>query len=825
MGRERAASFGEQLRRYREAAGLTQEALAEQAGLTVSAVSALERGVRRRPYPHTVRLLAAALGLSAEERVAFVAAVPRPGIVSSVENGTPRTAPPSNLPGQLTTLIGRDREEAAIAELLARPEVRLLTLTGPAGVGKTRLALQLGAVVGGRFSDGAWFVPLATLAYPDLVLPTIARTMGLRETGGRGLLEGLRSALKDRRMLLILDNFEHLASAAPGVADLLAGCPQLKVLATSRAALQVRGEWEFPVPPLATPGTAYTSSADLLRYPAVRLFVERARAVRPSFGLSPMNAPAVARICARLDGLPLALELAAARVRLLPTGTMLARLEDRLGLLTGGPRDLPVRQQTLRGSIAWSYDLLTEGERALFRRLAVFIGGCELEAAEAICREDGCPATDLLDGLESLVRNSLLRQEEQAGGEPRLAMLETTREYALERLEASGEAAAIRAGHARYYLRFAEAADLELHGPRQLAWLNRLEREHDNLRAALGWAGRSGEAEGGLRLAGALSWFWLIRGYWSEGRGWVEGALASAERAGRTEARAKALLGAGELAWQQGDYVASRRRLDESLAICRQLRDRRGAAHALVFLAMVSWRQGDYAATRSRLERSAELSHAAGDTWGLALALHDLGQLALEQGDHAAAGSRLEESVALFREVGDEWGLALALNSLGDVARCRGDYDGEAALYEESLARFRKLGDKQNMASLLHNLGYAAHHWGDGRRAAARFTESLGLFRELDDRQGIAECLAGLAGVAAAAGQPERAARLFGATEARLEAIGARISPSNRSDYGRNVAAVRRDLGDEAFAAAWARGRAMTTEQAVACAIVEIDDR
>ena len=637
-------------------------------------------------------------------------------------------------------------------------------------------------------------------------------------------MECLRAALQARRLLQILDNFEHLVSTAPAVADLLAGCPQVKLLATSRAALRVRGEWEFPVPPLAIPAAAPVSSADLRHYPSVRLFVERAQAVRPSFALTPMNAPAVAQICTRLDGLPLAIELAAARVRLLPTGTMLSRLEDRLGLLSGGPRDLPVRQQTLRGSLAWSYDLLTDGERALFRRLAVFVGGCTLEAAEAVCREDGCPATDVLDGLESLVRNSLLWQEEQADGEPRFAMLETTREYGLERLEASGEAAATRDRHARYYLEFAEAAEPELHGPRQLAWLNWLEREHANLRAALGWTRQNRETEVGLRLAGALSWFWLLRGYWSEGRGWVEGALASAETVGHTQVRAKALLGAGELAWQQGDYEVARCRLDESLAICRELGHQRGAAHALVFLAMVSWGQGDYAATGFRLKRSAELSRATGDKWGLASALHDFGQLALEQGDHAAAGSRLEESVALFREVGDHWGLALALNSLGDVARCRGDYDGEAALYEESLARFRELGDKQNVASLLHNLGYVAHHRGDKRRAVALFAESLGLFRELDDRQGVAECLAGLAGAAAAVGQPVRAARLFGAAEARLEAIGAQISPSNRSDYRRNLAAVRRELGDAALAAAWSEGRTMTLEQAVACAVAVGDD-
>jgi predicted ATPase/class 3 adenylate cyclase len=561
---------------------------------------------------------------------------------------------PNNLPAQPTPLVGREREAAAAVALLGRDDVRLLTLTGPGGTGKTRLGLQVAADLLEAFPDGCWFVDLAPLADPALVPSAIASVLGVREEGGRPLAEALADHLRDKALLLVLDNLEQLLpAAAPGIGGLLAACPGLTVLATSRAPLRLRAEREWPVPPLGLPDRARLPPLDrLTQYAAVRLFAERAQAVRPDFAVTTANAPAVAEICWRLDGLPLAIELAAARVKAFPPEALLRRLERRLGALTGGARDLPLRQQTLRGAIAWSHDLLGEAERVLFRRLAVFAGGATLEAAEAVAGPDG--EADVFGALASLVDQSLVRQGEGPGalpeGEPRFSMLETIREYGLEQLERSGEAEEAHERHATFFLALAEAAEGELGGPAQGAWLGRLEDEHANLRAALGWA-LEREPGTALRLGGALRGFWEARGHLTEGRGWLERALAGGGGA-PAELRAKGLRGAGYLAYRQGDYERAVTQFGEGLALNRALGDRAGIANSLTNLGVVAHRRGEPDRAAALYEEGLGLCRELGDRAGIARSLVNLGAVALDRGEPDRAATLLEESLGLARGLG-----------------------------------------------------------------------------------------------------------------------------------------------------------------------------
>jgi predicted ATPase len=613
----------------------------------------------------------------------------------------------------------------------------------------------------------------------------------MQEAGGQSLQASLVQYLRDRRVLLLLDNFEQVVAAAPVVTDLLAACPLLTVLVTSREALHVRSERVWPVPPLVVPDLADLPDPEALaQVPAVALFVERAQAVQPDYALTTENAPLVAAISTRLDGLPLALELAAARINLFTPAALFARLDRRLALLTTGPRDLPARQQTLRGAIAWSYDLLDAGEQALFRRLGVFVGGATLAAAEAVCDRGDTGVPDVLEGLGSLLYKCLLGQEVLAVGTSYFTMLETIRAYALEQLAASGEEADLRERHARFFLALAEQAEPELRGADQRLWLDRLEREHDNLRAALEWAraASSGDSPGkapeiGLRLVAALWRFWWRRGHIGEGRERLAAALAARAP---TPALARALYGAGYMAFVQGDYAAVGPLFEESLAISRAAGDRAAQATALNGLGHAASHIRDYAAAQAFFGEGLALQHELKDPGGVATALNNLGLIATSRRDYALARAQMEESLALSRQLGDLWGVATALNNLALVARGQQDYVAACALIAESLAIRRELGDKY----------------------------------------GIAFCLAGLAAVIGALGVGPlggaRAARLFGAIEALLETMHARLETVYRDEFEQTVAAVQAAIAPEAFAAAWAEGRAMTWQQAVTYAFGDL---
>jgi predicted ATPase/DNA-binding CsgD family transcriptional regulator/Tfp pilus assembly protein PilF len=722
----------------------------------------------------------------------------------------------TNLSVPLTSFIGRGREMADVKRLLESH--RLATLTGTGGTGKTRLALQVGAELLDAFKNGVFFVALAALTDPALVVSAIAHTLGVRESGGQPLMQTLTDYLQSKQLLLVLDNFEHLLAAAPVVNELLAPAPQLKVLVTSRAPLHLSGEREYPVPPLALPDPKQLPPLESLsQYAALELFIQRAQAVKPDFSLTHQNADAVVEICYRLDGLPLAIELAAARVKMLTPEAMLARLASRLKLLTGGARDLPARQQTLRNTIEWSYNLLNASEQQLFRRLALFAGGFSLAAAEAVCNAGADLQLDLFEGSASLLDKSLL-QHSELGAEPRYAMLETIREYALQSLNASGEADAMRRRHAEYYLRLAESAAPALKGPQQLAWLNRLETELDNLRAALGWALQSGEVERGLRAASALRAFWSARAHLSEGREWLTSMLARPEASANTEARVEALYTSGFLASIAGEPALSL--LEASTNLARELgtAGMRVLALSLAERAYVAVSRGP-AEARAMADESLSIARQSGDTRATTASLGSLGWVFMQAGDYSAAQFSYEESIRLLRELGDKWQVGQALGNIGMVLYEKGEYLAAAGYLEQALEIMREFGDSRNSADAMQDLGRVVLAQGNYPRAQLMYEQSLTISRGLGNKRGIMMVLEAFASLAVARGRFESAVRLFGAIEALLAETGGELEPHYRADFDRNLAAARAQLDEAAFQRAWAAGRAMSMDQAIEYAL------
>ena len=781
--------FGDLLRRLRTAATLSQEELAERAGLSVRGLSDLERGVVHAPRLETVRLLADALALADEDRAALVASA-RPELIATPAAARARPVPLVVLPVPPARLIGREAEVVALCELLMQLDVRLVTLTGPGGTGKTRLALEVAAEVRDRYPDGVCFVDLSPLRDPALVVPTIAATLGVREVGGQPLLQTLAGFLTDKRLLLLLDNCEQVVATAPDVATLLAASPTVSILATSRASLHIRGEREVPLLPLSLPAADRVLPIDeLAQVPAVALFVDLASASWPDFALTAENAIAVASICRRLDGLPLAIELAAARIKVLPPAALLARLEQRLPLLTGGGRDLPARQRTMRDTLAWSYDLLAPAEQRLFRRLAVFAGGFTLAAAAAVAETtDAQDGGDVLEGVAALVEQSLLRSVPGFADEPRYRMLETVREFGLERLAIAGENDETRARHASHFLELSGevARGSRLFQPPKT--LAPLAAERDNLRLVLTWLDARGDIDALLQLVITLYGLFFVPGLYREGLQWLERILDRSRQV-ESATRVHALAAASGLSVYQGEYDRASMYITEALRLARKLGEPVLESQALVLSGLVAYRRADYATADAlldeayrrlgdRIEREPDAQVVAG------MAVLVRGDTALAQEQCERAGRWYERALGLFQASGDDARLADAQAGLGATQYCQGELAGAAAAYATSLAQ-------------AHQAGYTML---------------------------VASSLLGLAGIAAEAGRPDAGARLLGAAEEIAASRGSPIFPRDEPVRGRACAALTAALGPERLVGAREAGRALSVEAAMAVAQAVTDE-
>jgi predicted ATPase/DNA-binding XRE family transcriptional regulator len=796
MGREAGQAFGELLRRYRTDSGLTQEKLAERAVISARTVSDIERGLRNAVYRDTASRLADAFNLEGPDREAFEEAARRgairgraraPGKAIEFEGIR------SGLPMPLTKLIGREDDLRAILAALGTPEIRVLTIVGPGGIGKSRLAIEAANQARAGFADGAFFVPLAVTRDAGLVPTLMARELGVMAVR-KALPEALRDHLHEREVLVVLDTFEHVLPAAAFVAELAVACPRLTFLVTSRAPLRVRGEHEVQLAPLEVPD-ASAGIVDLHAYPATALFIELAHAVRPDLVLNERTAAAIVQICRRLEGLPLALELAAARLRHLPLATLEDQLGDRLNVLVGGPRDLPARHRAMRDTIAWSYDLLRAGEQRLFRHLSVFAGGWTLTAAQSIRAANGADG-GLLPDLSVLVDSNLVTVHERVVDEPRWGMLDVIREFAAEQSRAHGEAIELARRHATLFAELAEAAEPELGRARQEWWHRRLQAEQDNLRAALAWSLELGETTLARRIAGAIWLFWRRNGDYREARLWLDRALAGDVRHAP--------------AFSDGSSSAGPSQPADDSPIRRKV---------LWGDAWISYYQGDYAHARRLGDELLRLARAGGDEIGIRNGLTIRGIVAIAEQRYADALPPLEEAVRICREVCSPWLLATSLLNLGQATMHAPDLTPSLGLLKEALRRYRDLGDSLFVARTTGYLGYVALMRGDARTAKRLFVASLRSFRELGERFGIAEELQALSVLNAEEGRDQRAAELTGAAHALWDSMSAQAMASDRAIASRYLDAARRRIGATTWQSAFRRGQAMDVDQAVTYAL------
>jgi non-specific serine/threonine protein kinase len=780
-------SFGYWLRLKRKALDLTREALADRVGCSVSTIRKLE-DEERHPSAQIAELLAEIFKIPTTERGAFLQfargdwrSAPSLGDEEApwrVSTPALLQQPRSNLPGTFTSLIGRDKDIAAVQDYLTNPDIRLVTLIGAPGIGKTRLSIASARESLADFPDGVFFVALAPLDQPSLIPSAISQTLGYIEKNNLSPEEGLIEGLANKRMLLVLDNSEHLIEEVARLASsLLSACSRLKIIITSREALQIPGEWLYSVPALELPKEYSSIDVETIsEFPALVLFAERARAARSDFALNAENIGTVAAICSQLEGLPLAIELIAVRVKTLSLEQIAARLDDRFALLTSGSRVASSRQQTLRATLDWSYELLTEPERELFRQLSVFVGGFTLDALESVALLESNQS--ILDALSRLVDKSLLLVEQQ--DQPRYRFLEPIRQYARDKLNETRESNLIQDRHLNYYLRDAEEAEPYLFGAGQQDWKNRLELDHDNLRVALAWSLESNQIEAGLKMAGALAWFWQSKGHLSEGNLWLEKILASGIGIQGKE-RAKALRASSILSTNTGDYIRARAFAESSIKLYREIGDNRGAGLALADLGASLHRGGKAEDAIESLEESLRLLRAAGERWGIAYALLWLGDACFRTGDTTRAATSWEESLSLTQELGDHFLMAWSLGGLADVARLRADYKRATGMFKEALSHYLSSGDKFGPPFPL---------------------EALGL-------------------VAAALGDAKRAARLWGAASAWREAFSEPLSLVYQRDYAASMTQARTQLGEEDYASVWSEGYAMSPEQAIALALEE----